>query len=37
MVRLGIDPETEIHDQLGRPLRLNGGQPIAPVFSGAEA
>ncbi len=33
---LGIDLETEIHDQLGRPLRLNGGQAIAPVFSGVE-
>ncbi|HVU86778.1 MAG TPA: DUF1501 domain-containing protein [Pirellulales bacterium] len=33
---LGVDLETEIHDQLGRPLRLNTGQPIAPVFNGDE-
>jgi hypothetical protein len=34
---LGVDPATEIHDQLGRPLRLNAGQPIAAVFSGEDA
>lgn len=33
---LGIDPETEIRDQLGRPLQLNRGQPIASLFTGAE-
>ncbi len=34
---LGVDTTTEIHDQLGRPLRLNVGQPILPVFTGEEA
>jgi len=34
---LGVDLATEIHDRLGRPLRLNVGQPIAPVFSGEES
>jgi hypothetical protein len=34
---LGVDPATEFRDQLGRPLRLNAGQPIAAVFSGEEA
>ncbi len=34
---LGVDPATEIHDQLGRPLRLNTGQPIAALFHGGEA
>ena len=34
---LGVEPATEIHDQLGRPLRLNTGQPIMPVFSGSES
>ncbi|HEY1602412.1 MAG TPA: DUF1501 domain-containing protein [Pirellulales bacterium] len=33
---LGVDPATEIHDQLGRPLRLNVGQPITPIFTGEE-
>lgn len=33
---LGISPETEIRDQLGRPLPLNRGKPIAPLFTGAE-
>jgi hypothetical protein len=32
---LGIDPATEVHDVLGRPLQLNRGQPIAALFSGA--
>ncbi len=26
---LGIDPSTEIHDTLGRPLRINSGTPVA--------
>lgn len=34
---LGVEPATEIRDQLGRPLRLNNGQPIEAVFSGREA
>ncbi|HEY2840996.1 MAG TPA: DUF1501 domain-containing protein [Pirellulales bacterium] len=33
---LGVDRDTEIHDLLGRPLRLNTGHPIGPVFSGEE-
>lgn len=32
---LGVDPAVEIHDRLGRPLRLNGGEVIVPLFSGA--
>jgi hypothetical protein len=31
---LGIDPATELHDQLGRPLRLCTGTPIEPLYSG---
>jgi hypothetical protein len=30
----GIDPETEIHDRLGRPIRLCSGQPIAALYTG---
>lgn len=33
---LGIPPETELRDQLGRPLPLNRGTPITPLFTGAE-
>jgi hypothetical protein len=29
---LGIDPATEVHDPLGRALRINAGRPI-PVFA----
>jgi hypothetical protein len=32
---LGIDPATELRDRLDRPIRLCGGEPIAPLFSGA--
>lgn len=32
---LGLNPATEIRDPLGRPLRLNGGEVIEPLFSGA--
>lgn len=32
---LGLDPATEIRDPLGRPLRLNAGEVIEPLFSGA--
>jgi uncharacterized protein (DUF1501 family) len=28
----GVDPETEIRDRLGRPLKLAGGEEIAPLF-----
>jgi uncharacterized protein DUF1501 len=34
---LGIDPEAEFTDRLGRPLRLNHGQVIRPLFTGREA
>lgn len=34
---LGVDRETEVHDQLGRPLRLNAGQPISPLYSAEQA
>jgi hypothetical protein len=29
---LGIDPESEIRDALGRPARLNTGTPIDTLF-----
>ena len=32
---LGIDPETELRDRLGRPIPLCTGPPIAPLFDGA--
>ena len=32
---LGIPPNTELRDRFGRPLRLNRGQVIQPLFSGA--
>lgn len=31
---LGLSPAPEIRDPLGRPLRLNGGEVIEPLFSG---
>jgi hypothetical protein len=31
---LGVEPSTAVHDQLGRPLELNRGQVIRPLFSG---
>ncbi len=31
---LGVDPASEIRDSLGRPLRLNQGTPIMPLFTG---
>lgn len=33
---LGISAEAEVRDRLGRPVRLNRGEVIAPLFSGAE-
>ncbi len=30
---LGIDPATEVTDPVGRPLRINNGQVIAPLFA----
>lgn len=32
---LGVEPEVTVHDTLGRPLQLNRGEPIAPLFTGA--
>jgi hypothetical protein len=29
---LGLDPETEIRDQLGRPMPISAGQPIRELF-----
>jgi hypothetical protein len=29
---LGLDPETEIRDQLGRPMPISAGQPILTLF-----
>jgi hypothetical protein len=34
---LGIDPETELRDRLGRPLQLVRGEVIAPLYNGATA
>ena len=32
---LGIPLEAEVHDRFNRPVRLNRGQVIEPLFSGA--
>jgi hypothetical protein len=32
---LGIPPATEVIDSLGRPLQLNRGEPIAPLYDGS--
>ena len=29
---LGVDPSSQVRDMLGRPLELNRGEPIAPLF-----
>ena len=29
---LGLDPATEIRDQLGRPMPISAGDPIKPLF-----
>jgi Protein of unknown function (DUF1501) len=34
---LGVDPTSQVHDQLGRPLQLNRGEPIAALFDGSTA
>jgi hypothetical protein len=34
---LGITPDSEVRDQLGRPLQLNRGEPIAALFDGSAA
>ena len=31
---LGVDPRTAIADRLNRPMHLNEGEPIAPLFTG---
>ncbi len=31
---LGIDPHSEVRDRLGRPVQLNRGQVIRPLFDG---
>jgi len=31
---LGIDPAIELHDRLGKPIRLCTGEEIAPLFTG---
>lgn len=33
---LGIPAEAEVHDRLGRPVRLNRGEVIESLFTGAE-
>jgi hypothetical protein len=32
---LGVSPASEVRDQLGRPLQLNRGEPIAALYSGS--
>ena len=32
---LGVDPNTELRDRLGRPQRLCTGEPIAPLYTTA--
>ncbi|MBO0698968.1 MAG: DUF1501 domain-containing protein [Zavarzinella sp.] len=32
---LGLPPEAEVRDSLGRPFRLNSGTPIAALFEGS--
>lgn len=34
---LGVDPTSTVYDQLQRPLELNRGEVIAPLFSGGAA
>lgn len=35
--QLGIHPETQVKDRLNRPVALNKGELIEPLFTGAEA
>ncbi len=30
---LGVDPATEVRDPLGRPMRINTGRPLIPLFA----
>ncbi|MBI3865722.1 MAG: DUF1501 domain-containing protein [Planctomycetia bacterium] len=32
---LGVDPGVDVHDRLGRPVQLNRGSVIEPLFTGA--
>jgi hypothetical protein len=32
---LGVDPDTELHDRLGRPLRLCSGEVMTPLYTTA--
>lgn len=34
---LGIPPDSEVRDRFNRPVRLNRGQVITPLYTGAEA
>jgi uncharacterized protein (DUF1501 family) len=34
---LGVDPTSMVSDQLGRPLQINRGEPIAALFDGSLA
>jgi Protein of unknown function (DUF1501) len=34
---MGIDPDTEVKDRLNRPIRLCGGEMIAPLYNGTSA
>jgi Protein of unknown function (DUF1501) len=34
---LGVDPAVEVHDRQARPVRLNRGEVIHPLFTGATA
>jgi hypothetical protein len=33
---LGIAPDSEIRDQLGRPMQLNRGEPMHVLFTGGD-
>ena len=35
--QLGIHPETQVKDRLNRPVALNKGELIEPLFTGAES
>jgi len=32
---LGVDPHADVRDRLGRPVQLNRGRVIAPLFDGS--
>ena len=34
---LGVDPESEVRDRQGRPVQLNRGRVMEPLFTGASA